>query len=130
MRCEYWSESAEGLTAVGDRVLLRRAHLRRCASAAARCVLLHGDEDGVVSEASLASGLGQQTPFHGALDLRDCRGTLRIPVHVRLDQHRGADEARCTVRISDIADLVQQEAQVGRIITVTAGPAGGEDTGT
>ena len=110
---------------MGDRVLLRRAHLRRRPPRAARRVLLDGHEDRVVAEAALAPGLTQEAALHRALDPRDRRPVIRAGG----GQYRRAGEAGGAVGVRHVGDLVQQEAQVRRVVTVAAAPAGGEDAG-
>ena len=75
-------QCAEGLSPVGDGVLLLRCHLGGGAAPTPRLVLLDGHEDRIVAESPLPQGGAGQAPLHGALDGGD---QLRLPAGGRLD---------------------------------------------
>ena len=105
-------------------MLLLRRHLGGGAVTSTGLILLEGDEDRVVSEASLSPRGAGQAPLHGALDGGDL---LRCPAGGRMNQDRGAGEARRAMRIGDVGQLVQEQLEVRLIVPVSAAPARRED---
>ena len=87
-----------------DLVLLVRVVLRQCAFVAER--LVGWDEDGVVAETAGALGLaGHRAGEASQLGRRPPVGQ---------DERGGADERRRTVLVADVAELGEEQLEVGR----------------
>src|SRR5450830_934161 len=106
-------QRTERLAAVADGVLLRRGQLGAGPGVAV------GHQDQVVAESAAPARLARQR----AVELAD----LDLLEPVRCDKGGGAREVRGAVLGADVAELVEQQAQVRGVVAVTAGPARRED---
>lgn len=100
---------------VADRVLLGRGQLRAGSGVSV------GLEDGVVAEAVRAGRGVAEGAAEAALDdafraVRECEGCR-------------AGEVGAPVFVGDVGELGEEKIEVGLVVSVAAGPAGGEDAG-